>query len=122
LIFILLTKLFKYYFKLLTTMMGNCNDDKGTKPPTHKQWQWQGLGQEDQITTHHPPPASQATAHGVDHRWIDNNNEEKHREGVYEEEQQNTTHPQPHEQLLMGWIPGGTTSRMNNNTPPAPAS
>ena len=35
-------------------------------------WRWQGLGWEDWMMTHHPPPASWATACGVDcggYRW-----------------------------------------------------
>jgi hypothetical protein len=49
-----------------------------------KKWRWEvGDGrwetkQQGRVTTmkeqYHLPPASQATAHAVDHKWIDDNN------------------------------------------------
>ena len=47
-------------------------------------------GDHDDEGTHHPPPASRATAHGVDHGWNDN-------------EAHNSTPYHHHEPLLMGW-------------------
>jgi hypothetical protein len=45
-------------------------------------------------------------------------------EGMASTKEQHTTRPQPHEQLLMGWIVGGTTtttaSRAAGNLPPNP--
>ena len=47
-------------------------------------------GDDNNEGTHHPPPASQATAHGVDCRW---NDDEAH----------NSTLDHHHEPLLVGW-------------------
>ena len=69
---------------------GKRNDGEGNDRKENKMT---GNGNDDEGVTHHPPPASRATAHGVDCGWIDNDNDKQQ---------------------------GGRT-RMNDNTPPAPS-
>ena len=72
----------------LPLMPPYCHVTDASLPPLDPTWM-----------TPHTPPASRATAHGVDGAWNNHN------------EPGMTYHPpQPHEQLLMGWIAGMMTT------------
>jgi hypothetical protein len=58
-------------------------------------------------TTHHPPPASRAPAREVDLGWKDGKQQGGRTMATTCE--RHTTRPQPYEQLLVGWMTGGTT-------------
>jgi hypothetical protein len=73
-----------------------------------------------QWTTHHLLPASRATARGVDCGWNSADFDSTPRRFLtsskaHDNDGRHTTRPQPHEQLLVGWIAGGTTKTRSHD-------
>jgi hypothetical protein len=160
LIFILLTKLFKYNFKLLTTtttapaprlratcsqggLRGRRNDgeekygetrrmtkrrgEKGnettghTKRPGHTKRRGgkRNDGERRRRRRSDTPPTPSLTSNcSWGGSWVDRQRQRRAAGREDEDERQHTPRPQPHEQLLVGWIAGVTDDERTQEDPP----